>query len=340
MDHNNITDSRIVVGIDISRESGLALEWAAHEAARQHVALHVLHAYSGGLSAAGTGISGAGPHVDDTAVAESLAQDACAVAAETARGLHDELVITTSTEPMGAGAALVEASRTAGMVVVGARGLGAVRSVLLGSVSIHVAARGHCPVVVVREAATRTLADARVVVGVDGHPESTGAIRFAFEQAAMRGRGLTVVHTWQFEGMDAAAVPKAWAVDLEQLDVQERSVLSESLAGYRAEFPTVDVRRHVIQRDPTDELVRQSENACLLVVGTRGRGSMTGLIEGSVSQAVLRRARCPVAIIHPFAAASTRASAGSEAVSRGRGPSSLTPAHEGRGLGAAGFGAR
>jgi nucleotide-binding universal stress UspA family protein len=299
MDHNKIANDIIVVGIDTSRESGLALEWAAHEAARRRVALQILHAYSPDYPTARAGVPGDALPTDPSDVMESLAERACADATATVRALHPTLDVRTRTEPGTPGGALVEASRTAGMVVVGARGLGAVRSVLLGSVSIHVAAHVQCPVVVVREAATRTLADARVIVGVDGHSYSTGAIRFAFEQAAARGVGLTVVHTWQLDSVEGAAVANAWAVDWERLDVQERSLLSESIVGFQEQFPTVDVRRHVVQRHPVEELVRLSENACLLVVGTRGRGSVAGLIEGSVSQGVLRRAHCPVAVVHP-----------------------------------------
>ncbi|MBC9821228.1 universal stress protein [Terrabacter sp. MAHUQ-38] len=289
LDHEKIAEAGIVVGIDTSRESSLALEWAAHEAARRHVPLQILHAYSPDHPVAGAAFAGTALPPTLTEATESVAQRACAVAATTAQTLHPDLVITTRPEPSTPAGALVEASRTAGMVVLGARGLGAVRSILLGSVSIHVAAHAHCPVVVVREAATRTLPDPRVIVGVDGY-HSTGAVRFAFEQAAMRDLGLTVVHTWQLDGVEAADVSNARAVDREVLDLQERALLSESIAGFREEFPTVDVRRHVVQRHPVEELVRLSENACLLVVGTRGRGSLAGLVEGSVSQGVLRRA--------------------------------------------------
>ena len=294
------TKASIVVGIDTSRESGLALEWAAHEAARQHVPLRILHADSPGYPATGAAAPDAALRGERTDVLASRAERACADAAATARALHPDLDVTVSRQPLAPGPALVEASRAAGMVVLGARGLGALRSILLGSVSIHVTAHAHCAVVVVREAATRTLPDAMEFLGVDGYSFSTGAIRFAFEQAAVRGRGLTVVHAWQPESVGGTVVPGAGGPDSELLDVQERSLLAESIAGFREEFPTVDVRRHVVQRDPVEELARLSENAHLLVVGTRGRGAMAGLIDGSVSQGVLRRAHCPVAVIHPL----------------------------------------
>jgi nucleotide-binding universal stress UspA family protein len=290
----------IVVGIDTSRESGLALAWAAHEAARRQVPLQILHAYFPDHPDPGIGVPDAARPTGALHLLASRAERACADAAATAHALHPELEITTRRQPAMPGAALVETSRTAALVVVGARGLGAFGSLLLGSVSIHVAAHAHCPVVVVREAATRTVPDTRVILGVDGHAHSMGAVRFAFEQAAMHGKGLTVVHTWQLDSMEGAVVPTPGGSNRDRLDEQGRSLLAESIAGFREEFPTVDVRRHVVERNPVDELVRLSQNAHLLVVGTRGRGSMAGLLEGSVSQGVLRRAHCPVAVVPPL----------------------------------------
>lgn len=301
---DKVAHRSIVVGVDTSRESELALEWAAHEAARRHAPVDLVHAYSPYE-----------PHVaqatwdpdpDPNELMESQAEQVCRHASRVARALYPTLEVRIRKEPAPAGRALVEASRTAQMVVVGARGLGSVRSILLGSVSAHVAAHAHCPVVVVHEAATRTLAEARVILGIDGSRYSTGAIRFAFEQAAWRGVGLTVVHAWLPDSIEGATVAMSRPVaDWRELEAQERSLASESLAGFKEEFPTVDVRRHVVRGDPVEELVRQSENACLLVVGTRGRGSLSGLVQGSVSQAALRRAHCPVAVVHPVEGAPT-----------------------------------
>lgn len=191
---------------------------------------------------------------------------------------------------------MVEASTTAGLVVIGARGLGRVRGILMGSVSSYVAPRAHCPVVVVREAPSRSLSELRVIVGVDGSTDSTAALRFAFEAAARRGTGLTVVHAWDLD-VDGTAASLVWSVDWQQADEQERALVAESVAGFATEFPTVDVRRHLVRGHPVAELVRQSENAALLVLGTRGRGNVKGWVLGSVSQRVLHDAHCPVAIV-------------------------------------------
>jgi nucleotide-binding universal stress UspA family protein len=292
-------DTSIVVGIDTSRASGLALTWAAHEAACRRVPLHILHAYIPDHPDPGSGAPDAALRRAAPDPGAPGARDICADAVASAHALHPDLEITTKWQFTTPGAALVEASSTAAMVVVGARGLGALRSVVLGSVSIYVSAHAICPVIVVREAATHTVPDARVILGVDGHAHSMGAVRFAFEQAARHSRGLTIVHTWQLDSVEDAVVSARGGSSRGELDEQERSLLAETIAGFRTEFPTVEVRRHVVERNPVEELVRLSQNAHLLVVGTRGRGYMAGLIGGSVSQGVLRGARCPVAVVHP-----------------------------------------
>ncbi len=290
------THRPVVVGVDGSSHASLALDWAATEAALRGAPLEVLRAFSPDYPAARSAGPGEPvPHQPSSAI-QAAAEDSCAEAVARVRAAHPTLAVTGRTLPEDPGAALVDASTTAGLVVIGARGLGRVRGMLVGSVSSYVTPRAHCPVVVVREAPSRSLPDLRVVVGVDGTTDSTAALRFAFEAAARRGSGLTVVHTWDLD-VDTTAAALAWSVDSQQADEQERSLVAEAVAGFAAEYPTVDVRRHVVRGHPVAELVRESENAALLVVGTRGRGSVKGMVLGSVSQKVLHDARCPVAVI-------------------------------------------
>jgi nucleotide-binding universal stress UspA family protein len=294
------TDRPVIVGIDLSGTSDLALEWAAVEASRRHRPLVVLHTYSAvGYPTVRAGVPGAPLPPDLDRAFRETAIEACSEAAEKVRAHHPGLAVSTVTSTGSPGEAIVDASKEAALVVVGARGLGAVRGMVLGSVSTHVAAHAHCPVVVVREAPTHTLADARVVVGVDGSEVSAAAIRFAFEQADSRGVGLTVAHTWQLDSIEGAAASMAWTVDTDEISEEERSVVAEAVAGFADQYPSVDVRRVVTQGHPVHELARLSENAALLVVGTRGRGAVSGWLAGSVSQSLVRAAHCPVAIVHP-----------------------------------------
>jgi nucleotide-binding universal stress UspA family protein len=290
----------VVAGIDISDTSDLALQWAAQEAARRRCRLVVMHTYSlPTYPAVRAGVPGGTIVTDrDDSVKESAVQ-ATTLAAQRVRAAHPEVHVSARTCAGSPGESLVRASLEAALVVVGARGLGAFRGLLMGSVSAHVCAHAQCPVVVVHKAPSRSLPEARVVVGVDGSQTSEAALAFAFEQAASRGVGLTVVHTWQLDALEGASASMAWPVDWEQLGQRERSVVAEAIAGFGEQYPTVDVRRHVAQGHPVQELARQSQNASLLVVGTRGRGALSGCVKGSVSQAMVRAAHCPVAVVHP-----------------------------------------
>jgi nucleotide-binding universal stress UspA family protein len=294
----------VVVGIDLSGTGNLALEWAATEAVRLGRPLTILHAYEpAAYPAVRAGVPGGTVVADLDETLKDVALHTATHCADRIRQAHPGLEVRTLSPVGPAGATLVEASRDAELVVVGARGRGALKGMLFGSVSTHVCAHSHAPVIVVREAASRSLEDARVVVGVDGSETSQAALAFAYAQASSRGQGLTIAHTWQFDGDEPSV---AWGIDVEQLGEQERSVVAEAVAGFREQYPDVDVRRHVTQGDPVKELGRLSENACLLVVGTHGRGTVSGWLKGSVSQPLLRAAHCPVAVVHPFGASQTR----------------------------------
>lgn len=291
MDIKPVPRRAIVVGVDGSPHSDLAVDWAVAEATRRKLPLHIMHAFSYGYPMTKTGLRHS---------VEGLRQIAHGVrkdAADRASRANPELPITWDEPDFGPAPALVLASKTAATVVVGARGLSAARGVLVGSISTQVATHAHCPVVVVHDMPTPA-PDAPVVVGVDGSPVSTNAIAYAYEQASSRGVGLTVVHAWWLEYIDGVAAAAIWTVDWQQFAEEEQALVSESLAGWQDKYPDVVVRRHSVRGLPVDALVRQSEKACLVVVGTRGRGGFAGLLLGSVSQGVMHRSHCPVAIVH------------------------------------------
>jgi nucleotide-binding universal stress UspA family protein len=81
------------------------------------------------------------------------------------------------------------------------------------------------------------------------------------------------------------------------LEQEAAAVLSESLAETRKKHPNVPVMEQTVEERPAEALVRASQDAQLLVVGSRGLGGVAGLLLGSVSHAVLHHAPCPVAVI-------------------------------------------
>jgi len=282
----------IVVGVDGSPTSDLALDWAVEEATRRGLPLHILHAFAYGYPLTSIGIEYSIEGLRQ--LADGVRNDAIT----RARRTNPQLVITWSEPVVGAAPALVGASETADTVVLGARGRSAARDVLMGSVTVQVSAHARCPVVVVHDSPVVVAAGAPVVVGVDGSALSTNAIAYAYEQASLRGVGLTVVHAWWLEYAEGAAASAIWSVDWQQFAEEEQALVAQSLAGWQEKYPDVTVRRHSVRGLPVEALVRQSETAALVVMGTRGRGGFRGLLLGSVSQGVMHRAHCPVAIVH------------------------------------------
>ena len=183
-------------------------------------------------------------------------------------------------------------ARRAQLLVLGDRGLGEVAGLVLGSVAVSLAARGACPVVVVR--GERAGADGPVVVGVDGSPVSEAALAFAFDAAAARGVDLVAVHAWS-----PTAIDEELASLVEWDASAESAVLAERLAGWGQKYPQVAVRRTVVRDGAVRALVTASAGAQLVVVGSRGRGNAAGLLLGSVSHGVLHGAHCPVAVVRP-----------------------------------------
>ena len=178
----SVVHGTVVVGVDGSEAGSAALLWAVRAAALEGRGLTVVHA---------TGFAGAMDDLEDVLASErglltvgrSIVREAVREARAADWTVGVESVVTTG-DPS---TMLVEASETAAMVVLGARGRGAVVSALLGSVSAPVIREAACPVVVVRSAAD-VLRDGPVVVGVDGTPASTAAVEHAFHAASVRGR--------------------------------------------------------------------------------------------------------------------------------------------------------
>jgi nucleotide-binding universal stress UspA family protein len=186
------------------------------------------------------------------------------------------------------------------VVVVGHRGLGGFTGLLVGSVGVQVAAHAAGPVVVVRPHSAAAGASAgRVVVGIDGSPLSRAALGFGFEAAARRGVGLTAVHAWTEPVSTGPGDMLPLVYDADDVDAEETRLLAEALAGWAEKYPDVPVDRKVVRGRAAEALVAESAGAALLVVGSPGRGGFTGLLLGSVSQAALHHADCPVAIVRP-----------------------------------------
>jgi nucleotide-binding universal stress UspA family protein len=140
----------------------------------------------------------------------------------------------------------------------------------------------------------------RIVVGIDGSRHSQRALEWAVTESAVRRAPLTVITVYSsvvtFWGGAVALPPDRTVRDRALVDAREAAdkALAPTLAGdERPESVTVDA----VNGLPADVLVRASEDADLVVVGSRGSGGFARLLLGSVASQVAYHAHCPVAII-------------------------------------------
>lgn len=281
----------IVVGVDASDAAGEALCWAAAEARGTGARLVVVHGYRAPLAYAGDEevIS----HIDPELHAAVLGHLRAFVRASGADldGLHVEEVL----HPGRASDGLLAACDGADLLVVGARGGGGFPGLHLGSTAGDCARRATVPVVVVRPPSPT--ARPRVVVGVDGSAAAIEAVRWAV--AATQRRGATLEVMAVFEPHDALVpfggeFPWAPATDTRhRLRLRADGHVEEAVVTVLDEQ---DVRWHtmVVQGHPTSLLIEQSNDAQLVVIGSRHH---PGGHLGPVARQLLHHAGCPLVIV-------------------------------------------
>jgi nucleotide-binding universal stress UspA family protein len=292
--------SNVVVGYDGSDSSLGAVAHGAWEARRLGVPLKLLLAYR---ASAPYGLMGLAP--DPSFVEEELIglRSQLADRQREVQQAYPQLEVTADLVVGSPGGVLVDASRTAAMVVVGCRGLGGFTGLLLGSASEQLAAHSHAPVVVIRPPGASAALGSEpphepIVVGVDGVPESQAAMRFAFEEAAARGVPLVALYAWWMSPVSSLSPEDGRRYDLVAAEDEARRLLAEAVSGWQGEYPDVKVELRPAQAiNPTVALLEESEHAGLLVVSRHGGNALTRLLFGSIGDIAVRRAACPVAVV-------------------------------------------
>ena len=294
---DRITHRGVVVAVDGSPSSQVAVRWAAREATMRHVPLTVVHVAPSLAVAASTMTWPAGRVPEEVLEiqeneARRVIADAVKVAKDDAAG-SDRPEINSELLFGGPVPTLVDLSKDAQLVVVGCRGRTGQHRRLLGSISTGLIHHAHCPVAVIHDEAPSSLQSAQlpVLVGIDGSRASELATAIAFEEASRRGVELVAVHTW-----GDYAVAELPGIDWSDVQQQADEMLAERLAGWQERYPDVTVRRVVVADRPARQLLEQSEAAQLTVVGSHGRGGFAGMLLGSVSTAVAQEARVPVIV--------------------------------------------
>lgn len=287
------TGAPVVVGADGSPQATNAVEYAAIEAMLRRRSLLIVHAYVWPPAAVAYSAELA-VTADATMrrTADEILADAARHAALAAPGVD----CSTRTVTGDPAAVLRELSEQADLMVLGARGAGGFAGMMVGSVAAHLAPHACCPVVVVRG----HTAGGPVVVGVDGSPASTAALDFAAEEADRRATELVALHTWTTAS--STELNDSLPISYDSWDSQQehQRVLSEALAGIAERYPDLAVHSEVRHGIARQMLTALSDGAQLVVVGSRGHGGFTGLMLGSVSQHLIYRAACPVAVVRPI----------------------------------------
>ncbi len=282
---------RIVVGVDGSRGAQRALEWGIAEGRVRGsgVTAVLAYGYYGRPFEVQSSTTSLDPEALDGAsrrvLQQAVSQAAGASAAEIVERVSDG-------EPVDV---LLDATRPDDLLVVGARGLGPVRRLLLGSVSLHCTRHATGPTVVVRDHPEPAPDAGPVVVGIDGSPASLSALRWAAAHARAHASALEVVHVWP-------------AAETQPLHVDDLFQVTEQREEHRREIEgLVDqavapggrggVTVRLVDGHPVAVLLAAAETASLLVVGSRGQGGIARLLLGSTSAACLLHAPCNVAVV-------------------------------------------
>lgn len=137
----------------------------------------------------------------------------------------------------------------------------------------------------------------KIVVGVDGSENSLRALRWALNEAQLRGDTVEVVHGWHFPYIaDPTGMVPYPATALDECGT---AIVAEALKTVAAETAGITVTTRIEQGAGASPIIEASRNADLVVIGRRGHGGFLTLVMGSVAQQVAAHAHCPVVVVGP-----------------------------------------
>lgn len=278
----------IEVGIDGAWRDAGALDWALRESLLRREPLHAVHVVEQTLHTS---------YYEPAVLAQAqtdLVDDVRTWMKVHGEGLDHEVALMVGSPA----ASLTDAAHGSRMLVVGRRGMGTFKRLLIGSTSEAVTSLGKVPVVVVPDGWTAGPDRAPVMVALDESGEGDPAMEFAVELAVERDVPLRLVHIWDLPvvyGWDTAMV---MGVDEDWAAIADRHY--EAIAHqWRLKYPDLEIQLEVRRGHPVDGLLHAAEavHAQILVLGGRHRSHLSVVLLGSVARGVVQHATCPIAVV-------------------------------------------
>jgi len=284
-----IPSGSIVVGVDGSDGSVSALTWALREAGRRRCEVDAVLAWADAYSLVTPTPLSALSKAQRTRLRRRVETSLHRAEQQQSGGP----MVTARTHVFSGRPAemLSHLSGRAALVVVGSHGYGSLKATVLGSVSRECVQGATGPVVVVRGSdRPLTAGHGRILVGVDGSDFGQAALLWAIDEARATGDDLEVVHVWGPPG--PGVMPPGAESELEKAATSTLSEASRTLHRSGCSFTA-----NLEYGSAGPVLSARSRTVDLVAVGSRGRGGLSGLLLGSVSQQCLTHSDCPVAIV-------------------------------------------
>lgn len=283
------TSGSICVGIDGSDAALRAVEWATTEAAARDLPLELVYVIATDFDYV--------PVPDDTGIEPRYAKEVLHAARVAAVAKDDSVKIETEVITGRLSATMNYLSKSAELMVVGSVGIGFLGEMFLGSTAAGLAHNSECPVAIVRAPRHGSLpTGGPVVVAVDNSAGNDAVVGLAMREANIRKTDVLAVHGWR---LALGALPDASHLAAGQRRAQE--LLDRRLRRWQGQFPDVRANAVVVRGSTTSYLEQLSETAQLVVVGGNEHSHLPGAALGSISNAMIHRAKCPVVVVPDLA---------------------------------------
>ena len=301
MDTSSRTNPLIIVGVDGSKPSLAALEFAREYTQKLNGRLRAVSTWDIPIGDAALPLS--------WSPGENAEQELGRVSREVLGDPLPDWYEFTAREGSAA-RILLDESRSADVLVVGSRGHGGFVGLMLGSVSSQCAAHSSCVVIVVHPSDNTSTDDTSsddrpsmtaagpIVVGHDGSNDADEALKWALATAAMLDTRLEVVRTWSIDHIPPQFTEEhGYVPSFEEVTARVHRDLVAGTRRLIESHPNVEVTFRAALSQPAGALIESSKHARMIVVGSRGRGGFAGLVLGSVSTTCAAHAHCPVVVV-------------------------------------------